>query len=449
MSAALQESFLSELPENGEDSRRQAAYRASTETSRPPKLSAEEADYLLAIGPYKARLAAQKKLLAYALSITVSEGESGPNLPAYVVEDLQSAVNLKKAELATFHAKYVQHMHMPRPLETVAVPTSESFEEAEEVELIEVDTWDDWRGVDTDIVKQYLREAGRTPLLKAEEEVQLSQAIEAGVLALGAQEGTFLYAGEATHDELSVLVQEGFAAKERLIAANLRLVISIAVRYQGRGLDLLDLIQEGNTGLLRAVEKFDYQKGYKFSTYATWWIRQAITRGVADKSQAIRVPVHMNERLTKLARAERELMDTTGAEPSIEELAHKLKTSPAKIKSMRSIRHRMLSLQTPIGEVGDAELGDFIESVDETDVADIVHAGTIHDSIGRVLGTLTEREYHVVASRLGLIDGSVKTLSEIGDELGLSKERVRQIEAKTMSKLRHPSRAHVLRELLG
>lgn len=302
---------------------------------------------------------------------------------------------------------------------------------------------------DVDIMRQYRQEAVREPLLTTEQVVELTQTIEAGVLAAGALEGTFDYTGDAETKELEILVQEGVAAKEHLISANLRLVMSIATKYQGRGLDLLDLIQEGNMGLMHAAEMFDHREGFTFSTYAINWICQFIQRGVADKGSMIRIPVHMNEELNKLFRVERDLMCGTGTKPSNEELAEQLHVTPQRVEAMKLMKRQVLSLETPLGEAGETTFGDLIISTDETEVADIVHAGTVHASVERVLGTLTERESYVVRARLGLIDGKIKTLSEIGEELGLNKERVRHIEAKTMSKLRHPSRAHVLRQLLG
>lgn len=304
--------------------------------------------------------------------------------------------------------------------------------------------------VDVDLMRQYRQEAVRTPLLAREQVVELAQTIEAGVLAAGALEGAFEYSGDATPDELELLVREGQVAKEHLISANLRLVMSIAVKQQDRGLDLLDLIQEGNIGLMRAAQMFDHRKGFAFSTYATGWIRQSIQRGIADQGHTIRIPVHTHEKINKLFSEEREHERSTGYKPSNEQLAKQLGATVERVEELRAIRERrILSLEAPVGETGNTTFGDLIESTDETEVADIVHAGSVHDSIEHVLSTLTEREYYVIVSRRGLAGQPVKTLSQIGEELGLSKQGVRQIEAKTMSKLRHPSRAHILRQLLG
>lgn len=443
MSAITQESFPSDelsgprgLPEQQPE-------------TRPSNISQEEADYLLAIGPYRARLTAQKKLLAYAVSIRTQEGASGPNLPEYVVEELRDSVNRKKAELATFHSRYVMQPKSSRyhlsVVETETVDVFESHDEQEPADLVEVEKLNDWGRADADPVKQYLKEAARTPLLKAHEEVEIAKTIEAGVLAVGVSDGTVTYTGDATVEELAAVVHEGAVAKEHLISANLRLVVSVAVRYRGRGLDLLDLIQEGNAGLIRAVEKFDYTKGYKFSTYATWWIRQSITRGIGNTGDTVRIPIHMNEELTSMYRVEQKILRESGQAPTTAELAAELSTTPHKIEEMKQMRKRVISLEAPIGD--GSTFGDLIESRDDEDIADIVHESTVYDAIQSVLGTLTEREGYVIASRMGLLDGEKKTLEDIGEVIGVSKERVRQIEAKTLSKLRHPSRAHLLSSL--
>lgn len=332
-------------------------------------------------------------------------------------------------------------------VETEMVDVFEVHDKQEPVDLVEVEKLDDWGRADADPVKQYLKEAARTPLLKAHEEVEIAKTIEAGVLAAGVGDGTVAYTGDATVEELAAVVYEGVVAKEHLISANLRLVVSLAVRYRGRGLDLLDLIQEGNTGLIRAVEKFDYTKGYKFSTYATWWIRQSITRGIGNTGDMVRIPIHMNEELTSMYRAEQKILRESGQTPTTAELAAELSTTPHKIEEMKQMRKRVISLETPIGDNDGSTFGDLIESRDDEDIADIVHESTLHDVIQSVLGTLTEREGYVIASRMGLLDGEKKTLEDIGEVIGVSKERVRQIEAKTLSKLRHPSRAHLLSSL--
>jgi RNA polymerase primary sigma factor len=301
-------------------------------------------------------------------------------------------------------------------------------------------------GISTDLVRAYLKEIGKTPLLTAEEEVVLSQRIEAGLFAQHKLMESRLSAG-LRHD-LEWLVRDGEKAKQHLLEANLRLVVSIAKRYLGRGMLFLDLIQEGNLGLIRAVEKFDYTKGFKFSTYATWWIRQAITRAMADQARTIRIPVHMVEQINKLTRLQRELLQSLGREATPEELASELDMSIDKVLEIQGYAREPVSLETTVGDEGDNSLGDFIEDSDAPVAVDVVAYGLMQEQLRDVLRTLSDREAAVVRMRFGLADGQPKTLDEIGREFGLTRERIRQIESKTLSKLRHPSRSQKLRDYL-
>ncbi len=307
-------------------------------------------------------------------------------------------------------------------------------------------------GISTDLVRAYLKEIGKVPLLTAELEVELAQRIEAGLFAAEkirqAEAGEAAKLSAALRRDLDWLVQDGGKAKRHLLEANLRLVVSIAKRYLGRGMLFLDLIQEGNLGLIRAVEKFDYTKGYKFSTYATWWIRQAITRAMADQARTIRIPVHMVEQINKLTRVQREMLQELGREPTPEELAKELDMTPEKVVEIQGYAREPVSLETTIGDDQDSSLGDFIEDADAPIAAEVVSYGLMQEQLGEVLRTLTDREAAVVKMRFGLVDGQPRTLDEIGREFGLTRERIRQIESKTLSKLRHPSRSQKLRDYL-
>jgi RNA polymerase primary sigma factor len=302
------------------------------------------------------------------------------------------------------------------------VPDVDSLEESPETQPDEVDidlTIPDGVGID-DPVRMYLKEIGRVPLLSPEEEVQLAKRMEEG-------------------DE---------EAKRRLAEANLRLVVSIAKRYVGRGMLFLDLIQEGNLGLIKAVEKFDYRKGYKFSTYATWWIRQAITRAIADQARTIRIPVHMVETINKLIRVSRQLLQELGREPSPEEIAQEMNISQEKVREIMKIAQEPVSLETPIGEEEDSHLGDFIEDHDARAPAEEASFTLLREQLDEVLKTLTDREQKVLRLRFGLDDGRARTLEEVGQKFGVTRERIRQIEAKTLRKLRHPSRSKKLKDYL-
>ncbi|MFZ0159951.1 MAG: RNA polymerase sigma factor [Kineosporiaceae bacterium] len=302
-------------------------------------------------------------------------------------------------------------------------------------------------GATADPVKDYLKQIGKVALLNAEQEVELAKRIEAGLFA-----EEKLNAGVKLElklrRELLWIAEDGRRAKNHLLEANLRLVVSLAKRYTGRGMLFLDLIQEGNLGLIRAVEKFDYTKGYKFSTYATWWIRQAITRAMADQARTIRIPVHMVEVINKLARVQRQMLQDLGREPTPEELAKELDMTPEKVVEVQKYGREPISLHTPLGEDGDSEFGDLIEDSEAVVPADAVSFTLLQEQLHSVLDTLSEREAGVVSMRFGLTDGQPKTLDEIGKVYGVTRERIRQIESKTMSKLRHPSRSQVLRDYL-
>jgi RNA polymerase primary sigma factor len=302
-------------------------------------------------------------------------------------------------------------------------------------------------GATADPVKDYLKQIGKVPLLNAEMEVELAKRIEAGLFS----EEKLGKGGKISAkmlDELEWIAEDGKRAKNHLLEANLRLVVSLAKRYTGRGMLFLDLIQEGNLGLIRAVEKFDYTKGYKFSTYATWWIRQAITRAMADQARTIRIPVHMVEVINKLARVQRQMLQDLGREPTPEELAKELDMTPEKVIEVQKYGREPISLHTPLGEDGDSEFGDLIEDSEAIVPADAVSFTLLQEQLHAVLDTLSEREAGVVSMRFGLTDGQPKTLDEIGKVYGVTRERIRQIESKTMSKLRHPSRSQVLRDYL-
>jgi len=302
-----------------------------------------------------------------------------------------------------------------------------------------------------DSVRAYLKQIGKVALLNAEEEVELAKRIEAGLFAAEKMR-EFAEAGEklsvTTRRDFNWIVRDGNRAKNHLLEANLRLVVSLAKRYTGRGMAFLDLIQEGNLGLIRAVEKFDYTKGYKFSTYATWWIRQAITRAMADQARTIRIPVHMVEVINKLGRIQRELLQDLGREPTPEELAKEMDITPEKVLEIQQYAREPISLDQTIGDEGDSQLGDFIEDSEAVVAVDAVSFTLLQDQLQSVLETLSEREAGVVRLRFGLTDGQPRTLDEIGQVYGVTRERIRQIESKTMSKLRHPSRSQVLRDYL-
>jgi RNA polymerase primary sigma factor len=336
------------------------------------------------------------------------------------------------------------------PVDPDAEPdAAELVDEEDEDEVVVPE--EDTAGPSTDLVRAYLKEIGRVALLNAEQEVELAKRIEAGLFAaekMRQSDVGELKLTKAVRKDLDWLAADGLRAKDHLLEANLRLVVSVAKRYTGRGMAFLDLIQEGNLGLIRAVEKFDYTKGYKFSTYATWWIRQAITRAMADQARTIRIPVHMVEQINKLTRVQRQMLQDLGREPTADELATELDMTPDKVVEIQGYAREPVSLEQNVGDEGDSQLGDFIEDADAPIAAEVVSFGLLQRELDSVLKTLPEREAAVVALRFGLTDGQPRTLDEIGKEFGLTRERIRQIEAKTLSKLRHPSRSQKLRDYL-
>ncbi|WP_435405003.1 RNA polymerase sigma factor [Microbacterium aurantiacum] len=329
------------------------------------------------------------------------------------------------------------------PLPTGAIVISTSDEDDIPVYSTQI------TGATADPVKDYLKQIGKVPLLNAAEEVELAMRIEAGLFA--EEKLSQMSAAEKSSQlglDLQWVARDGQRAKSHLLGANLRLVVSLAKRYTGRGMQFLDLIQEGNLGLIRAVEKFDYTKGFKFSTYATWWIRQAITRAMADQARTIRIPVHMVEVINKLARVQRQMLQDLGREPTPEELSRELDMTPEKVIEVQKYGREPISLHTPLGEDGDSEFGDLIEDTEAVVPADAVGFTMLQRQLESLLDSLSEREAGVIRMRFGLGDGQPKTLDQIGDTFGVTRERIRQIESKTMAKLRHPSRSQSLRDYL-
>ena len=329
------------------------------------------------------------------------------------------------------------------PLPTGAIVISSSDEDDVPVYSTQI------TGATADPVKDYLKQIGKVPLLNAAEEVELAMRIEAGLFA--EEKLSHMSPAEKSSQlglDLQWVARDGQRAKSHLLGANLRLVVSLAKRYTGRGMQFLDLIQEGNLGLIRAVEKFDYTKGFKFSTYATWWIRQAITRAMADQARTIRIPVHMVEVINKLARVQRQMLQDLGREPTPEELSRELDMTPEKVIEVQKYGREPISLHTPLGEDGDSEFGDLIEDTEAVVPADAVGFTMLQRQLESLLDSLSEREAGVIRMRFGLGDGQPKTLDQIGDTFGVTRERIRQIESKTMAKLRHPSRSQSLRDYL-
>ena len=329
------------------------------------------------------------------------------------------------------------------PLPTGAIVISSSDDEDVPVYSTQI------TGATADPVKDYLKQIGKVPLLNAADEVELAMRIEAGLFA--EEKLSHMTAAEKSNQlglDLQWVARDGQRAKSHLLGANLRLVVSLAKRYTGRGMQFLDLIQEGNLGLIRAVEKFDYTKGFKFSTYATWWIRQAITRAMADQARTIRIPVHMVEVINKLARVQRQMLQDLGREPTPEELSRELDMTPEKVIEVQKYGREPISLHTPLGEDGDSEFGDLIEDTEAVVPADAVGFTMLQRQLESLLDSLSEREAGVIRMRFGLGDGQPKTLDQIGDTFGVTRERIRQIESKTMAKLRHPSRSQSLRDYL-
>ncbi len=336
---------------------------------------------------------------------------------------------------------------------TINEPTEDELA-AEEAEAESEEEGDDTAledylaNIDTDdTIGLYLKEVSRVPLLTAEEEVELAQRIERGRMAR--EELAKGKVSQRRRTELRRLIEDGWAAREHLITANSRLVISVAKKYMGRGVPFLDLIQEGNIGLIRATKKFDYRRGHKFSTYATWWIRQAVTRAIADQGRTIRVPVHMGDQINKLLRVQHQLTQRLGREPSVEELANALEVPPKKVENMIQVARRPLSLETPTDDEEDSVLGDFIEDDEAPPPDDTATYHLLREHLGEVMNSLPPREVRILQLRYGLLDGQAYTLEEVGRKMGVTRERVRQIEAQALSRLRHPTIRRKLRDYLG
>jgi len=402
--------------------------------------------------PTKAELEAKR--LAALGAKPVVEGKPGKPIVTKIDGEVVELEEIELEDLETLVEEVKEIIEEEKESEIRVVNVAEESQNEENAFTIKDSEEDDapvqtvlTAGATADPVKDYLKLIGRVPLLNAEMEVDLSLRVEAGLFA----EEIIKHEKKIDRKykrELEQLVLDGKRAKNHLLEANLRLVVSLAKRYTGRGMLFLDLIQEGNLGLIRAVEKFDYTKGYKFSTYATWWIRQAITRAMADQARTIRIPVHMVEVINKLARVQRQMLQDLGREPTPEELAKELDMTPEKVVEVQKYGREPISLHTPLGEEGDSEFGDLIEDSEAIVPADAVSFTLLQEQLHSVLGTLSEREAGVVKMRFGLTDGQPKTLDEIGKVYSVTRERIRQIESKTMSKLRHPSRSQVLRDYL-
>ncbi|MFI7674521.1 RNA polymerase sigma factor [Actinophytocola sp. NPDC049390] len=410
----------------------------AAKTTRAPRKTATKS-----AGPKKTKADATKKAASPA------DGEPGdgeePDLDSPDLEDLED-VDL---ETDVVDAAVADDVEEKDPKES---KDGDFVWDEEESEALRQARKDAELTASADSVRAYLKQIGKVALLNAEEEVELAKRIEAGLYAAErvrkAEEESAEKLNPQLRRDLRWIVRDGERAKNHLLEANLRLVVSLAKRYTGRGMAFLDLIQEGNLGLIRAVEKFDYTKGYKFSTYATWWIRQAITRAMADQARTIRIPVHMVEVINKLGRIQRELLQDLGREPTPEELAKEMDITPEKVLEIQQYAREPISLDQTIGDEGDSQLGDFIEDSEAVVAVDAVSFTLLQDQLQSVLATLSEREAGVVRLRFGLTDGQPRTLDEIGQVYGVTRERIRQIESKTMSKLRHPSRSQVLRDYL-
>jgi RNA polymerase primary sigma factor len=355
------------------------------------------------------------------------------------VEQLEEAF----AALLSAGVPFVEDATTTEPSEDELAVPEEPAEPEPEIDL------DDYlANIDTDdTIGLYLKEVSRVPLLTAEEEVELAQRIENGKISR--EELAKGNASPRRRQELRLLIEDGWAAREHLITANSRLVISVAKKYMGRGVPFLDLIQEGNIGLIRATKKFDYRRGHKFSTYATWWIRQAVTRAIADQGRTIRVPVHMGDQINKLLRVQHQLTQRLGREPSVEELAFALEVPPKKVENMIQVARRPLSLETPTDDEEDSVLGDFIEDDEAAPPDDTATYNLLREHLAEVLNSLPPREVRILQLRYGLLDGQAYTLEEVGRKMGVTRERVRQIEAQALSRLRHPSIRRKLRDYLG
>lgn len=423
------------------------ATKTATKAAKPAKATTTKKAAAAAAGTAEPKAAKTTAKKSAAKATAAPEGEATTD--AEDVEELDEAEptevvesELEEIDLAEVEAEGDKAAGDEEDEESGFVLRDDDEEDAPVQQVVTA-------GATADPVKDYLKQIGKVALLNAEQEVELAKRIEAGLFAeerlsqMSKQE-RFSKVGR----ELDWIARDGRKAKNHLLEANLRLVVSLAKRYTGRGMLFLDLIQEGNLGLIRAVEKFDYTKGYKFSTYATWWIRQAITRAMADQARTIRIPVHMVEVINKLARVQRQMLQDLGREPTPEELAKELDMTPEKVVEVQKYGREPISLSTPLGEDGDSEFGDLIEDSEAVVPADAVSFTLLQEQLHSVLDTLSEREAGVVSMRFGLTDGQPKTLDEIGKVYGVTRERIRQIESKTMSKLRHPSRSQVLRDYL-
>ncbi|MFF2267219.1 RNA polymerase sigma factor [Cellulosimicrobium cellulans] len=420
--------------------------RATTATKAAPAAEGDAADAAPSTGPAKPaarKTAAKAPAKAKVTPARAKKKDDDEDDAEVEVEDLEIDVTEDEEDVAADSGakKPAAGAAAEEPEETGFVVSDADEDDAPVQQVVTA-------GATADPVKDYLKQIGKVALLNAEQEVELAKRIEAGLFAEEklAAEGDDL--DRKLKRELQWIAHDGKRAKNHLLEANLRLVVSLAKRYTGRGMLFLDLIQEGNLGLIRAVEKFDYTKGYKFSTYATWWIRQAITRAMADQARTIRIPVHMVEVINKLARVQRQMLQDLGREPTPEELAKELDMTPEKVVEVQKYGREPISLHTPLGEDGDSEFGDLIEDSEAIVPADAVSFTLLQEQLHQVLDTLSEREAGVVSMRFGLSDGQPKTLDEIGKVYGVTRERIRQIESKTMSKLRHPSRSQVLRDYL-
>jgi RNA polymerase primary sigma factor len=434
------------------------APKAATKAKAEPKAKAVvEVEAKPAKAAAKTALKASKSAAPAATKAKPAKAKKAPKLGDDDEEDLDDVVDLDAVEEIVAEATSAVDLtasdddahddeHDDDEKEKIVVPEGALVLSHREEDDIPVQTTT-ITGATADPVKDYLKQIGKVALLNAELEVELAKRIEAGLFAEEKLATATKLTREAERD-LKWVVKDGQRAKSHLLEANLRLVVSLAKRYTGRGMQFLDLIQEGNLGLIRAVEKFDYTKGYKFSTYATWWIRQAITRAMADQARTIRIPVHMVEVINKLARVQRQLLQDLGREPTPEELARELDMTPEKVVEVQKYGREPISLSTPLGEDGDSEFGDLIEDTEAVVPADAVGFTMLQRELERILDSLHPREAGVIRSRFGLGDGVQKTLDQIGEEFGVTRERIRQIESKTMSKLRHPSRSQMLRDYL-
>jgi len=395
----------------------------------------------------------------------IERGKKKGNLSASELMDVLEDMDLESEQMDKIYDTLenlgidtVGEDYLPELSDDV-VPPIEELEEIPEEEIVDPNTLVDSFGID-DPVRMYLKEIGKVNLLTSEEEIELAQAMAVGgeaklqleeleELEHVKERGEELTLSSDQEYDLIILIQKGEGAKQRLAEANLRLVVSIAKRYVGRGMLFLDLIQEGNLGLIKAVEKFDYIKGFKFSTYATWWIRQAITRAIADQARTIRIPVHMVETINKVIRVSRQLLQELGHDPSPEEIAEEMGMPVDKVREILKIAQEPVSLETPIGEEEDSHLGDFIPDEDASEPSEAASFTLLKEQLVDVLGTLTPREEKVLKLRFGIEDGRTRTLEEVGKEFNVTRERIRQIEAKALRKLRHPSRSKKLKDFLN